>query len=77
MLQKKSKDVEEYVVLDTDYADDMVILNNSKDGLQESTDLLAHNCSYAGSRINAKKTQCMAISRSASRRPYLRGDYVE
>ena len=77
VLQKKSKGVEEKVVLDTDYADDMAILDNSRDGLQESTDLLAHYCSYAGLRINAKKTQCMAISRSASQRPYLRGDYVE
>ena len=77
VLQKKSKGVDEKVVLDTDYADDMAILDNSRDGLQESTDLLAHYCSYAGLRINAKKTQCMAISRSASQRPYLRGDYVE
>ena len=60
MLQRKSKDVEEKVVLDTDYADDMAILDNSRDGLQ---DLLAHYCSYAGLRIKAKKTQCMAISR--------------
>ena len=65
------------MVLDTDYADDMAILDNSRDGLQESTDLLAHYCSYAGWRINAKKTQCMVISRSASQRPYLRVDYVE
>ena len=65
------------MILDTDYADDMAILDNSRDGLQESTDLLAHYCSYAGLRINAKKTQCMAISRSASQRPYLRSDYIE
>ena len=77
MLQKKSKGVEEKVVLDTDSADDMVFLDNSIDGLQESADLLAHDCSYAGLRINAKKTQCMATSRSASQCPYLRGDYVE
>ena len=77
VLRKKFKGVEEKVVLDTDYADDMAILNNSRDGLQESTDLLAHYRSYAGWRINTKKTQCMAISRSVSQRPYLRVDYVE
>ena len=49
------------MVLDTDYADDMVIMDNSTGGLQESTDLLAHYSSYAGLKINAKKTKCMAI----------------
>ena len=77
VLQKKSKGVEEKVVLDIDFADDMAILDNSRDGILESTDRLAHYCSYAGLRINTKKTQCMAISRSASQRPNLRGDYVE
>ena len=75
VLQKKSKGVEEKVVLDIDYADDMAILDNLRDGVQESTDLLAHYCSYADLRI--KKTRCMAISRSASQHPYLRSDYVE
>ena len=77
LLQRKSKGVEEKVILDIDYADDMAILDNLRDGVQKSTDLLAHYCSYAGLRINAKKTRCMAISRSASQHPYLRSDYVE
>ena len=77
MLQRKSTGAEEKVVLDTDYADDMVILDNSRDGLQESTDLLDHCCSYAGLWMDAKKTQCMAISRSSSQRPYIRSDYIE
>ncbi|KAL5249840.1 hypothetical protein ACHWQZ_G018611 [Mnemiopsis leidyi] len=68
--QKKEKKSEEMVVLDTEYADDMAIMDNSTDDLQESADLLAHYCSYAGLRINAEKTQCMAISKSASQRPY-------
>ena len=54
------------MVLDTDYAGDMAILDNSKDGLQESTDLLAHYCSFTDFRISLKKIQCMAISRSAT-----------
>ena len=67
----------EVVVLDTDYADDMAVLDNASHGLQESTDLLAHYCGYAGLRINAKKTQCMAISKSASQRPYNVNDCIE
>ena len=53
VLQKEDKKSKEKVVLDTDYADDMAIMDNSTDGLQECTDLLAHYCSYAGLRINA------------------------
>ena len=77
VLQEKSKKVEEKVVMDTDYADDMAILDNSRDGLQESTDLLAHFSSYAGLKINAKKTQCMAVSRCASQRPFNKSDSIE
>ena len=46
VLHNKSKGVDEKVVLDTDYADDMAIMDNSRDGLQESTDLLARYSSY-------------------------------
>ncbi|KAL5264528.1 hypothetical protein ACHWQZ_G005576 [Mnemiopsis leidyi] len=65
VLQKGNTKVEEKVILDTDSADDMAILDNSGEGLQESTDLLAHYSSYAGLKINAKKTQCMAVSKCA------------
>ena len=77
VLHKKSKGVDEKVVLDTDYADDMAIMDNSRDGLQESTNLLAHYSSYAGLKINAKKTKCMAVSKCASQRPYIEEDYIE
>ncbi|KAL5261077.1 hypothetical protein ACHWQZ_G006957 [Mnemiopsis leidyi] len=77
VLQKGNMKVEEKVILDTDYADDMAILDNSGEGLQESTDLLAHYSSYAGLKINAKKTQCMAVSKCASQRPFIRGDCIE
>ena len=33
VLHKKSKGIDEKVVLDTDYADDMAIMDNSRDGL--------------------------------------------
>ena len=68
---------EERVVLDTDYADDMAIMDNCTAGLHESTDLLAHYSSYAGLKINAKKTKCMAISNYVSQRPYIEDDYIE
>ena len=71
------KTVEEKVILDTDYADDMAIMDNSGEGLQESTDLLVHYSSYAGLRINAKKTQCMAVSKCASQRPFIKDDCIE
>jgi hypothetical protein len=77
VLLKKSKEVEEKMVLDTDYADDMDILDNSRDGFQESTDLLAQFSSYAGLKINAKKTQCMAVSKCASQHPFNKSDSIE
>ena len=41
--------------MDTDYADDMAVMDNTEGGLQESTDLIARYSSYAGLKINAKK----------------------
>ena len=35
---------EEVTVLDTDYADDMVLMGNTKDGLQETTDFFVQVC---------------------------------
>ena len=67
MLQKKSKGIEENMVLDTDNADDIAIL----DDLEDSPDVVP-----AGLRINAKNTQCMAISRNASQHPHLRSDNI-
>ena len=57
-------------VTDLDYADDMTTLDNSKEGLQETTDLLAHYSSYGGLDINVKKTKSMAASKNADQRPY-------
>ena len=59
----------------------MTMLDNSKEGLQEIADLLCKYSAYAGLRINAGKTQSMAVSKSASQRPYSKDDtgdiYVE
>ena len=51
-------------------------MDNTEEGLQESTDLIAYYTSYAGLKINAKKTQCMAISKCASQRPYTERDSI-
>ena len=55
ILQKELKGVEEKVVMDTDYADNMAVMDNTEGVLQESTDLIAHYSTYAGLKISAKK----------------------
>ena len=39
---------EEVTVLNADYVNDMALLGNSKDGLQETTDLLCKYAAQAG-----------------------------
>ena len=56
VLVKDSVGENDQTVLDTDYADDLALLDDNKEGLQESTDLLSHYASLAGLKINAKKT---------------------
>ena len=65
VLQKELKGADEKVVMDSDYADDLAVMDNTEEGLQESTDLshITPLMSYAGLKINSKKTQCMAISK--------------
>ena len=69
VLQNELKVEDEIVVMESDYADDLAVMDNTEEGLQESTDLIAYYTSYAGLKINANKTQCMAISKCASQRP--------
>ena len=45
----------EEAVMDTDYVYDMVVLDETKDGLQETTDLLSQYASYTGLKINSEK----------------------
>jgi hypothetical protein len=47
----------EVTILDTDYADDMALLDNIKGGFQETTDLLCKYATLAGLRMKAKKTR--------------------
>ena len=76
-LHCESSRVEEKHMLDTDYADDMALLDNTKEGLQETTNLLCKYSTYAGLKINAGKTKCMAVSKCASQRPYCRKDTLD
>ena len=57
-------------LLDADYADDMAVLDDKKDGLQETTDLLCKFAGFAGLKVNAEKTKSMAMGKNTSQRPY-------
>ena len=76
-LQCESSRVEEKHILDTDYVDDMALLDNTEEGLQETTDLVCKYSAYAGLKINAGKTKCMAVIKCASQRPYCRKDTLD
>ena len=76
-LQCESSRVEEKHILGTDYADDMALLDNTEEGLQETTDLLCKCSAHAGLKINADKTKCMAVSKCASQGPYCRKDTLD
>ena len=69
-------------VLNTDYADDVTVLDNSMEGLQGTTDTsYLHRISVifcasmmpklvSESNINAKKTEAMTIAKNTTLRPY-------
>ena len=48
------------------YADDQALLDDTKEGLQDTTDLLWKFCEYSGLFINVDKTKSMAVDRSCS-----------
>ena len=52
-----------------DYADDIAAMDNTAEGLQETTDNIAKYCSIAGLKMNAKKTEAMVIGKDTSQRP--------
>ena len=53
-LQYESSRVEEKHILDTDYADDMALLDSTEEGLHETTDLLCKYSAYEGLKINGR-----------------------
>ena len=70
VLQERTAELEEEAVMDSDYAVNMAVLDGTKDGLQETTDLLSHYAAYSELKIDSGKTKTMAISKQASQRPY-------
>ena len=56
--------------MDIDYADDQALLDDTKEGLQETTDLLGKFCEYSGLFINVDKTKSMAVDKSCSQQPF-------
>ena len=66
----KKEAVTEANVMDIDYADDQALLDDSKEGLQETTDLLGKFCEYSGLFINVDKTKSMAVDKSCSQQPF-------
>ena len=55
----------------------MALLDNSKNGLQEITDLLYKYAAQAGLRINVKKTEVMACGKDTTQRPYTEESTVD
>ena len=77
-LQKRlSSRFPEVAVTDVDYADDLAVLDGTKEGLQESTDLIAKYSAYGGLKINVKKTNTMTVSVSSTQRPFNRQDVLD
>ena len=53
--------------MDTDYTDDIALLDNFKDAVfSESTYLLSKYAAQAGLCVNAKKTEAMTIAKRHS-----------
>ena len=69
VLQEGTEELEEEI-MDTDYADEMSVLDGTKDGLQGTTDLLSHYAVYSGLMINSGTTKTITISKQAPQRPY-------
>ena len=77
-LQKRlSSRIPAKYVTDADYADDLAVLDDSKDGLQESTNAIADYCSLGGLTINVKKTKCMNIAKYHKQRPFTENEILD
>ena len=77
-LQKRlSSRIPAKYVTDADYADDLAVLDDSKDGLQESTNAIADYCSLGGLTINVKKTKCMNIAKYHKQRRFTENEVLD
>ena len=57
-------------VTDINYSDDLGVLDDSKEGLQESIDKILKHGRKAGLQINVKKTKVMSIDKNISQQPF-------
>ena len=71
MLLEKAWNLDhrDVTVVDVEYADDIAALDNTPEGLQETTDLIVKYSAFSGLKINVGKTEAMAVSKQASQRP--------
>ena len=69
-LQKRlSSRCPEKSVMDLDYADDIAALDNTAEGLQETTDNIAKYCAFGGLKMNARKTEAMVVGKDTTQHP--------
>ena len=69
LQRRQSSRQPEKCVIDLDYADDIAAMDDSAEGLQETTDNVAKYCSIGGLKMNAKKTETMVIGKDTSQLP--------
>jgi hypothetical protein len=75
LLEKSwSPEVRDVTVVDVDYADDLAALDNTKEGLQETTDMIVKFSAYSGLKINVDKTESMTVSKQAGQQPFTKED---
>ena len=51
------------------YADDIAAMDDTAEGLQETTDHIAKHCRCVGLQINSGKTKAMVIEKDTSQHP--------
>ena len=64
-------------ITDLDYADDIAVLDSSKDGLQEATTKISNFGREAGLCIHSKKTNTMVIDKFHNQRPFPHDEMLE
>ena len=69
LQHRQSSRQPEKCVIDLDYADDIAAMDDTVEGLQETTDNIAKYCGLGGLKMNAKKTEAMVIGKDASQHP--------
>ena len=69
LQQRQSSRHPENCVMDLDYVDDIAALDNTAEGLQETTDNIAKYCAFGGLKMNARKTETMVVVKDTTQQP--------